>query len=62
MQPFLKGKWGRRRGGSMVPEADDTTKSNIVGGEAEGNNWHLEVKNDQRKLGQWSKCAVGPNC
>jgi hypothetical protein len=48
--PFLEGKWGRRRGGSTVPEADDTTKSDAVAREAEGNSWHLEVEDNQRKL------------
>jgi hypothetical protein len=62
MQPFLKGKWGRRRGDSMVPEADDTTKSSAAAREAEGDSWHLEVEDDQRKLGRWVECAVGPNC
>jgi hypothetical protein len=32
-------------------EADDTTKSGAVAGEAEGNSWHLEIEDDQRKLG-----------
>jgi hypothetical protein len=36
VQLFLEGKRGRRRGGSMVPEADDTTKSCVVIREAEG--------------------------
>jgi hypothetical protein len=34
--PFSEGKWGRRRGGSTVPKADDTTKSGTVAEEAEG--------------------------
>jgi hypothetical protein len=51
---------GRRRGGSTMPEADDTVKSSATVGEAEGVDWCLEVENDQRKLGWWTKCAVGP--
>jgi hypothetical protein len=46
----------------MVPKADDATKSNAVAGEAEGGGWRLEVEDDQRKLGRWAECAVGPNC
>jgi hypothetical protein len=30
-------------------------------GEAEGGDLRLEVKDDQRKLGQWAECVVGPN-
>jgi hypothetical protein len=37
VQPFLEGNKGMRRGGSTMPEADDTTKSGTtVGGGAEG--------------------------
>jgi hypothetical protein len=43
-----------------MPEADDTVKSSATVGEAEGVDWCLEVENDQRKLGWWTKCAVGP--
>jgi hypothetical protein len=50
MWPFSEGKWGRRQGGSMVSEADDTAKSGTTTGEAEGGSWHLEVKDDQRRL------------
>jgi hypothetical protein len=33
VQPFLEGNKGMRRGGSTMPEADDTTKSGTtVGG------------------------------
>jgi hypothetical protein len=32
--PFLMGKGGRQDGSTM-PEADDTTKNDVVGGEAE---------------------------
>jgi hypothetical protein len=46
----------------MVPEADDTAKSGAVDEEAKGGGWHLEVEDDQRKLGWWAKCAVGQNC
>jgi hypothetical protein len=24
--------------------------------------WSLEVEDDQRKLGRWAKCTVGPDC
>jgi hypothetical protein len=37
-----------------VLEADDTAKSGMATGEAEGGGWCLEVKNDQRKLDRWS--------
>jgi hypothetical protein len=36
VQPFSLGKRGRRRGGSMMSEADNTAKSGAVVGEAEG--------------------------
>ena len=62
MQPFLEGERGRRRGGSMVPEVDDTMKSGAVVGEAKGGGWHLGVEDDQRKLSWWTECAVEPNC
>jgi hypothetical protein len=45
-----------------VPEADDTTKSGTKAMEDKGGSWRLEVKDDQRKLGRYSKCVVGPNC
>jgi hypothetical protein len=48
VQLFLEGKRGKRRGGSTVPEADDTAKSGVA---AEGGDRHLEVGDDQRKLG-----------
>jgi hypothetical protein len=47
---FLEGKRGRRRGGSTMLEADDTSKSNTTPEEAEGSDWSLEVEDDQRKL------------
>jgi subtilisin-like proprotein convertase family protein len=50
VRPFLEGKWGRRLGGSTVPEVDNTMKSDAVAREAEGGNWHLEVEDNQRKL------------
>jgi hypothetical protein len=59
---FLKGEMGRRRGGSTVKEADDIAKSGVAAGEAEGGRWRQEVKDDQRKLGRWAECTVGPNC
>jgi hypothetical protein len=53
---------GRRRGGSTVPEPDDTMKSGAEAGDAEGVDWRPKVEDNQRKLGQWAKCAIGPNC
>jgi hypothetical protein len=38
-----------------------TAKRGTTAGEVEYDNWHLEVEDDQRKLGQWPKCVVGPN-
>jgi hypothetical protein len=35
VQLFSEGERGRRRGGSTVPEADNTAKSDMVAGEAE---------------------------
>jgi hypothetical protein len=48
---FSEGNRGRRRGGSTVPEANDTMKSGTVAGEAEGGGWRRKVKDEQRKLG-----------
>jgi hypothetical protein len=62
VRPFLEGKRGRRRGGSIAPEADDTVKSGAATGEVKGGDWRLEAEDDQRKLGRWVECAVGPNC
>jgi hypothetical protein len=56
------GEEERRRGYSTVPEADDTAKSDVAAREAKGGDWSLEVEDDQRKLGWWVECAVGPNC
>jgi subtilisin-like proprotein convertase family protein len=42
-----------------VPEADDTVKSSTTNGEAEGGDWHLEIEDDQRKLGRWAEYKVG---
>jgi hypothetical protein len=55
VQPFLEGKRGRRRSGSTVPKVDDITKSGAIVGEGEGDDWRVEVKDDQRKLGRWVK-------
>jgi hypothetical protein len=60
--PFLMGKRGRRWGGSTITEVNNTAKSCVVAGEAECGSWRLEVKDDQRKLGQWAECTVGSNC
>jgi hypothetical protein len=46
----------------MVPEADDTNKSGAAVGEAKGGGWRLGVKDDQKKFGRWTECAIGPNC
>jgi hypothetical protein len=51
VRPFSEGKKGRRRGDFMMPEVDDTAKSDAAAGEAKGGGWHLEVENDERKLG-----------
>jgi hypothetical protein len=47
-----EGKRGKRRGSSMVPEADGTTKSGAVAREAKGEDWRLKVEDKQRKLGR----------
>jgi hypothetical protein len=64
MHLFSEGKRGRRRGGSMVSEADDASKSGAVVREAEGGGWRLEVEYDQRKsVGQmcgWVKLLIRP--
>jgi hypothetical protein len=57
-----KGKMGRRRGSSTMLLAYNIAKSDAVAGQAEGSGWHLEVEDDQRKLGRWAECAVGSNC
>jgi hypothetical protein len=46
----------------MMPRVDDTMMSGTVAGEAEGSGWHVEVKDDQRKLGRWTEYMIGPNC
>jgi hypothetical protein len=56
------GKRGRKRGGTTVPETDDIAKSGVTAWEAKGDGWCLDVEDDQRKLGRWAECAVGPNC
>jgi hypothetical protein len=38
LRSFLEGKRGRRRGGSIVPEADDTVKSGTTTEEVKGGN------------------------
>jgi hypothetical protein len=35
-----------------MSEADNTAKSSTTAGEAKGSGWHLEVDDDQRKLGR----------
>jgi hypothetical protein len=37
-------------------------KECVAAKEVEGGGRPLEVKDDQRKLGPWSECAVGPSC
>jgi hypothetical protein len=46
-------KIGRRRDGSTTLEANDKTKSGMTAG--------IWRSNEERKLGWWAKCAVGPN-
>jgi hypothetical protein len=43
-----------------VSEVDDTTKSDVTIVEAKGGCSRLEVKDDQRKLGQWAKLLTRP--
>jgi hypothetical protein len=45
-----------------VLEADNTAKSDMAAGEAEGGDGCLEVEDDQRKLGRWTECTIGSNC
>jgi hypothetical protein len=40
---FRWGERGRRRGGSTMPEADNTGKSDAVAGEAEGGGWRSKM-------------------
>jgi hypothetical protein len=49
---FQRERGGKRRGSSMVPEADGTTKSGAVAREAKGDDWRLKVEDKQRKLGR----------
>jgi hypothetical protein len=48
---FQRGRGGRR-GGSIVPDAEDTAESGAAAGEPEGGSWRLDVEDDQRKLCQ----------
>jgi hypothetical protein len=41
-----------------VSEADDTVKTGVVTGEAQGDNWYLEVAEDHRKLGCWTNARL----
>jgi hypothetical protein len=43
----------------MVSKADDIANSGMA---AQGGGCHLEVEDDQRKLGRWAECALGLNC
>jgi hypothetical protein len=52
---------GGRGVGSTVPKGNDTANSDAVTMEAEGGGWRLEVE-DEKKLGRWVECEVGPNC
>jgi hypothetical protein len=45
-----------------VLEVKITANSGVMIEEAEGSCWRLEVKDEQRKLGQWAECVVGMNC
>jgi hypothetical protein len=55
VRSFFEVKMETRRGGFTVLEADHTSKSSVAAGEAEGEGWHLEVKDAK---GNW---VVGPN-
>jgi hypothetical protein len=61
VRQFLEGKRRRRQGSSVMMEADDIVKSVAAAGVAEGSGWCFQVEDDQRKLGRWTECAVGPN-
>jgi hypothetical protein len=52
---------GREGGGEAAPRCQRRTAQQRAVGEVEGGDLHLEVKDDQRKLGRWAKCAVGLN-
>jgi hypothetical protein len=54
--------FGGGRGSFTVPKADDTAQSGTVAEEVEDGGWRVEVEDDQRKLGWWLECVVGPNC
>jgi hypothetical protein len=62
---FLEGKRGRRRGGSMVPEADDTVKSGVAAREVEGG---LASRSRRRpkeigsvdRMGSWDELLTKP--
>jgi hypothetical protein len=43
-----------------VPKGNATVNSDAVTMEAEGGGWRLEVE-DEKKLGRWIECEVGPN-
>jgi hypothetical protein len=43
-------------------EGERHNEERCGGREVEDGGWHLEVEDDQRKLGWWVKCAVRPNC
>jgi hypothetical protein len=53
METGKRRRWGAAifggeggRGGSTVPDVDDTEKSATASGEAEGGRWHLDVEDD----------------
>jgi hypothetical protein len=43
VRPFSDGKWGRRRGDSIVLEADETAKSGVATGEAKSGGWRSKM-------------------
>jgi hypothetical protein len=53
---------GRRRGAPRCRRQTTQQIVCMVAGEALGGGWHLEVKDDQRKLGRWPECVVVLNC
>jgi hypothetical protein len=44
-----------------VSRADDTLESGAAVEEAEVGGWRLNIEDDQRKLGRWAVCTIGPN-
>jgi hypothetical protein len=57
---FWRGRGGGGEAASRCRRR--SAKSDAAVREAEGDDCRLEVEDDQRKLGRWAKCVVGPNC